>query len=70
MRQVSFIEAVNMSPRKLTKIRCSLPSDVARTKLFYLALRNMRQKWIMPIRDWKAGLSRITIKFGDCISIN
>ena len=35
--------------------------DEALTKLFYLALRNISQKWTMPIRDWKAVLTRFTI---------
>ncbi len=34
-------------------------------KLFYLALRNISQKWTMPIRDWKAALTRFTIQFED-----
>ncbi|MGH6628397.1 MAG: IS256 family transposase [Burkholderiales bacterium] len=59
------IESVNMSLRKLTKNRGSFPSDEALTKLFYLALRNISQKWTMPIRDWKAALTRFTIQFED-----
>jgi putative transposase len=57
------IESVNMSLRKLTKNRGAFPSDEALTKLFYLALRNISQKWTMPIRDWKAALTRFTIQF-------
>lgn len=64
------IESVNMSLRKLTKNRGSFPSDEALTKLFYLALKNISQKWTMPIRDWKAALTRFTIQFGDRISVN
>ena len=41
------------------------PSDEALLKLFYLALRNISQKWTMPIRDWKAALTRFTIQFED-----
>ena len=37
-------------------------------KLFYLALKNISQKWTMPIRDWKAALNRFTIEFGDRIA--
>lgn len=59
------IESVNMSLRKLTKNRGSFPSDEALTKLFYLALRNISQRWTMPIRDWKAALTRFTIQFED-----
>ena len=62
------IESVNMSLRKLTKNRGSFPSDEALLKLFFLALRNISLKWSMPIRDWKAALTRFTIEFGDRIS--
>ena len=55
------IESVNMSLRKITKNRSSFPSDEALLKLFYLALRNISRKWTMPIRDWKAALTRFTI---------
>ena len=61
------IESVNMSLRKLTKNRGSFPSDDALLKLFYLALRNISQKWTMPIRDGKAALNRFTIQFEERI---
>jgi len=57
-----------MSLRKLTKNRGSFPSDEALLKLFYLALRNISQKWTLPIRDWKAALNRFTIEFGERIT--
>ncbi|HHL2048995.1 IS256 family transposase [Klebsiella pneumoniae] len=59
------IESVNMSLRKITKNRGSFPSDEALLKLFYLALRNISKKWTMPIRDWKAALTRFTISYAD-----
>ena len=59
------IESVNMSLRKITKNRGSFPSDDALLKLFFLALRNISKKWTMPIRDWKAALTRFTIQFED-----
>ena len=61
---------ISVLHRKLSKNRGSFPSDEALVKLFYLALRNISQKWSMPIRDWKAALTRFTIEFGDRISIN
>jgi len=64
------IESVNMSLRKLTKNRGSFPSDEALLKLFYLALRNISKRWTMPIRDWKAALTRFTIQFGERIALN
>jgi len=30
-----------------------------------LALRNISQKWNIPIRDWKAALTRSSIQFED-----
>ena len=59
------IESVNMSLRKITKNRGSFPSDEALLKLFYMALRNISKKWTMPIRDWKAALTRFTISYED-----
>ena len=57
------IESVNMSLRKITKNLGSFPSDDALIKLFYLALNNISKKWTLPIRDWKAALTRFTIQF-------
>jgi putative transposase len=57
------IESLNMSLRKITKNRGSFPSDDALIKLFYLALNNISKKWTLPIRDWKAALTRFTIQF-------
>jgi len=49
MRQVIYtthaIEPVNMGLRKLTTNQGSFPSDEALTKLAYLALCNISQKW-------------------------
>ncbi|BBL57015.1 IS256 family transposase [Methylomonas koyamae] len=59
------IESVNMSLRKITKNRGSFPSDEALSKLFYLALMNISQKWTMPLHDWKAALNRFSIQFED-----
>ena len=43
----------------------ALVSYEALLKLFFLALRNISKKWTMPIRDWKAALTRFTIQFED-----
>jgi putative transposase len=52
------IESLNMGLRKVSKNRASFPSDEAIMKLFYLAIRNISKKWTMPIKDWKAVLTR------------
>ena len=63
------IESLNMSLRKIKKNRGSFPTDEAVLKLLFLALRNISQKWTMPIKDWKAALNRFTILFGERMSI-
>ena len=64
------IESINMSLRKVTKTRSSFPTDEAVMKLFFLALRNISKKWTMPIRDWKAALTRFTIQYEDRMPTN
>jgi len=54
-----------MSLRKITKNRVSFSSDDSLAKLFYLALQIISRKWTMPIRDWKAALTRFSIQFED-----
>jgi len=59
------IESVNMSLRKITKNRGSFPSDESLIKLFYLAQRNISERWNRPIKDWKGTLNRFSIDFED-----
>ena len=59
------IESVNMSLRNITETRASFPTDDEVFKLFYLALNNIRQKWTMPVRDWKAALNQFTVQFDE-----
>ncbi len=59
------VESVNMSLRKIIKNRGSFPTDEAAMKLLYLALRNITQRWTMPIKDWRAALNRFAIIFED-----
>lgn len=61
------IESVNRSLRKIMKNRAVFPSDDALSKLLYLALKNISQKWTMPVYDWKAALNRFSIQFEDRI---
>ena len=57
------VESVNMSLRKIIKNRGSFPTDEAALKLLYLALRNITQRWTMPVKDWRAALNRFAIIF-------
>jgi putative transposase len=55
------IESLNMSLRKIIKMRGSFPNDEAAFKLLYLALRNASKKWTMPVQDWHGALNRFSI---------
>ena len=57
------IESVNYSLRRLTKTRASFPSDEVAIKLLYLGLRNISQRWTMPIQNWKQAMSQLMIHF-------
>jgi transposase-like protein len=57
------IESLNRSLRKVIKTKGAFPNDASILKLFYLALANIAKKWTLPIRDWKAALSQLAIRF-------
>lgn len=59
------IESVNMTLRKVTRNHRIFPSDEAVYKVVYLAMRNIAQKWTMPIRDWKPALNRLAVEFAE-----
>ena len=63
------IESLNMSLRKIIKMRGSFPNDEAAFKLLYLALRNASKKWTigarvesaLPVQNWHDALNRFSI---------
>jgi putative transposase len=55
------IESLNMSLRKIIKMRGSFPNEDAAMKLLYLALRNAAKKWTMPVLNWSGALNRFSI---------
>jgi putative transposase len=61
------VESLNMSLRKIIKMRGSFPNEEAALKLLYLALRNASEKWTMPIQNWAAALNRFSILWPDRI---
>ena len=44
------IESLNVTLRKVIKNRAMFPSDEAVFKILYLALKNISQRWTMPIQ--------------------
>lgn len=59
------VESLNMSLRKIIKMRASFPNEEAALKLLYLALRNASKKWTMPVQNWSAALNRFSILWPD-----
>jgi transposase-like protein len=50
------VEGYHRQIRKMTKNKGVFPSDTALERLVYLAYRNIKEKWTMPLSNW--GLSR------------
>jgi putative transposase len=63
------IESLNMTLRKLTKNRSLFPNDEAVFKLMFLGLRNISQRWTMPIKNWSGAMNQFAILFEERVPI-
>lgn len=63
------VEGYHRQIRKVTKNKGVFPSDTALEKLVYLAYRNIRTKWTMPIANWAVISQQLSIKFGERFKI-
>jgi len=59
------VEGYHRQIRKVTKNKGVFPNDTALEKLVYLAYRNIRKKWTMPLANWGTIAQQLAIKFGD-----
>jgi len=59
------IESLNASVRKAVRNKGHFPSDQAATKLIFLALRNIAEKWKNPPVSWHAAKAQLAIQFED-----
>lgn len=59
------VEGYHRQIRKVTKNKGVFPSDTALEKLVYLAYRNIREKWTMPLANWGLISQQLAIKFGN-----
>ncbi len=57
------IESLNMTLRKVSKNRAQFPNDEPDFKLLYLVLRNISQRWTMPIKNWSGAMNQFAILF-------
>lgn len=62
------IESLNSVIRKAVNKRKLFPSDDSAKKVIYLAVREASKKWTMPIRNWRAAMSRFMIEFEERLS--
>ena len=60
------VESLNMSLRKITKMRASFPSEQAALKLLYMALKNVSAKW-ESTKHWGPALNQFTLLWEDRI---
>lgn len=59
------VEGYHHQIRKVTKNKGVFPNDTALEKLVYLAYRNIRKKWTMPLANWAEISQQLAIKFGE-----
>ena len=59
------VEGYHRQIRKVTKNKGVFTSDTALEKLVYLAYRNIRKKWTMPLANWATISQQLAIKFGE-----
>ena len=59
------IESLNASVRKAVRNKGHFPNDQAATKLIWLALRNVAEKWKNPPITWHAAKAQLAIQFED-----
>jgi transposase-like protein len=59
------VEGYHRQIRKITKNKGVFTNDTALEKLVYLAYRNIRKKWTMPLANWGKTAQQLAIKFPD-----
>ena len=59
------VESVNSALRKVTKGKGSFPSRESVYKILYLRIKELKEKWCKPIRNWNTIQLQIIELFGD-----
>lgn len=63
------VEGYHRQVRKVTKTKGMFTSDDSLIKLVYLAYRNIRKKWTMPLANWSLIAQQLCIRFEDRFKI-
>jgi len=59
------VEGYHRQIRKVTKTKGVFSSDESLLKLVYLAYRNIKKKWTMPLANWSLIAQQLCIRFED-----
>ena len=62
------IESFNSQLRRKTKNRNVFPNDTAIFKLLYLAVIEIKKKWVIRMKDWNQILQQLKVHFGERMS--
>jgi putative transposase len=62
------IESFNSQLRRKTKNRNVFPNDTAIFKLLYLAVIEIKKKWVIRMKDWNQILQQLKVHFGERVS--
>ena len=63
------VEGYHRQVRKVTKTKGVFMSDDSLIKLVYLAYRNIRKKWTMPLANWSLIAQQLCIRFENRLKI-
>jgi len=61
-------ESFNSQLRRKTKNRNVFPNDTAIFKLLYLAVIEIKKKWVIRMKDWNQILQQLKVHFGERMS--
>lgn len=59
------VEAVNSALRKVTRGKGAFPNESSVYKVLYLRIRELKEKWKKPIKNWKTIQSQVISLFGE-----
>ena len=63
MYTTNIIESVHRQFRKLTKTKGAFPNKDSLLKLLYMGIKNAKEKWTQPVRNWSLTISQLAIFF-------
>lgn len=59
----NVMEGFHRQLRKVTKTKGAFSSELALTKLLYLAIQNITAKWTQPVQNWSQTISQLAVFF-------